>query len=123
MLKTCVLMGITRSIYHIKNLLSFLDSGIYLLVTGKRLVNISADEKKRTSQQLKLYVVSNREKDSSNPRVNNTSDIDSDNETYSKNPVFLKSLKNNYQKPIDKENIQFSVSFFLLPLSSFTLNY
>lgn len=78
------------------------------------MVNISADEKKRTNQQLKLYVVSNRDNDSSHPKVNDTSDIDSDNEIYSKNPVFLKSLKSNYQEPIDKENIQFSVSFFYL---------
>ncbi|CAH8626885.1 unnamed protein product [Schistosoma rodhaini] len=94
------------------------ESGICLLVTGKRLVNISADEKKRTNQQLKLYVVSNRDNDSLHPKVNNTSDIDSDNETYSKNPVFLKSLKSDYQKPIDKENIQFSSVNFTLEFNN-----
>ncbi|CAH8610918.1 unnamed protein product [Schistosoma bovis] len=94
------------------------NSGICLLVTGKRLVNISADEKKRTNQQLKLYVVSNRDNDSSHPKVNDTSDIDSDNEIYSKNPVFLKSLKSNYQEPIDKENIQFSSVNFTLEFNN-----
>ncbi|KAK4468624.1 hypothetical protein MN116_007812 [Schistosoma mekongi] len=88
------------------------DSASRLLVVGKRLTNISADEES-SHLQLKLYVVSSQANDPLDSKVN-TSDIDSDSETLPNNPVFLKSLKNNCRKVTEKNKVQFSIVNFLL---------
>ncbi|KAH8873801.1 Inositol polyphosphate 5-phosphatase OCRL-1 [Schistosoma japonicum] len=91
------------------------DSASRLLVVGKRLTNISTGEESSHSQ-LKLYVVSNQANDPLDSKEN-SSDIDSDSETRP-NPVFLKSLKNNCQKVIEKNKVQFSIVNFLLEFDS-----